>query len=210
MQDSKSSLPLVDFISKWRSNHSVSVGHADVGGGNGGLAGAESEVTPNSPLLLNTKYVSSPSSPGTTHPNETDVPYPAPESFLPGRVPPDHLVSGYDTDSDLDDSDDEAQSIKSYSSDHIRTYDRLSLSRVTSGDSDSHRDEIIDIPYLDQELPPTKNRRLNQGCFNFTTRLCWSRAKSEESIELQETRFSDKQVRDSKKNKLRNKRSRFV
>ena len=201
MQDSKSSLPLVDFISKWRSNNS-SVGHSDH---------ADPEVTPNSPLLLNTKYVSSPSSPSGQN-DQTDVPYPAPESFLPGRVPDPldrYPVSDGDTLSDLE-SDDEAQSIKSYNSDHIRTYDRLSLSRSTDSRHGDPRDEIIDIPYLDPTLPATKNRRLNKGCFNFTTRLCWSRAKSEESIELQETRLSDKQVRDSKKNKLKNKRSRFV
>ena len=185
MQDqSNSSLPLVDFISKWRSNENT-----------------ENTAEPNSPLLLNTNKYSS--SEGL----HSDVPYPAPESFLPGRVPQygRHLSEDTtDTEEDTDD-DDEAQSIKSYNSDHIRTYDRLSLSRVTSSNSDHEkkRSEIIDIPYLDEEYSSTKIR----GCFS---RLCtWSRAKSQESIELQE-RYSDNKISDSKKtSKNRSKRSRY-
>ena len=202
MQNSKSSLPLVDFISKWRSNNS-SVSAAETADRHH----SADEVTPNSPLLLNTKYVTSPSSPARSARNgheHTDVPYPAPESFLPGRIPepyphPPDFVSDTDTDSD---TDDEAQSIKSYNSDHIRTYDRLSLSRVTSSNSEL-RDEIIDIPYLD----PDDKIRKKSGCFKFTRLCSWTRAKSEESIELQEKFSHSDKLRDSKKNK-RSKRTR--
>jgi len=223
---SNSSLPLVDFISKWRSSNHNSEGEL------------HSEITPNSPLLLNTNksYVSSTSPLGgsTTalHRNELpDVPYPAPESFLiPGRVPPTHYAGYEDTDTDTeedtdDEDDDEAQSIKSYSSDHIRTYDRLSLSRVTSSNSDYDHiklkrpdNEIIDIPYLDADeysSSSTKNTARSRGCFSKFSRLCrWSkssqRAKSQESIELQERYSKSDNKSDSKKSKSRSKRSRYT
>ena len=219
---SNSSLPLVDFISKWRSSNHNSEGEL------------HSEITPNSPLLLNTNksYVSSTSPLGgsTTalHRNELpDVPYPAPESFLiPGRVPPTHYAGYEDTDTDTeedtdDEDDDEAQSIKSYSSDHIRTYDRLSLSRVTSSNSDYDHiklkkpdNEIIDIPYLDADDYSSSTKNTNRGCFSFS-RLCrWSkssqRAKSQESIELQERYSKSDNKSDSKKSKNRSKRSRYL
>ena len=220
---SNSSLPLVDFISKWRSSNHNSEGEL------------HSEITPNSPLLLNTNksYVGSTSPLGgstTLHRAERnelpDVPYPAPESFLiPGRVPPDRYNDRYedttDTEDTEDDDDDEAQSIKSYSSDHIRTYDRLSLSRVTSSNSDYDHiklkkpdNEIIDIPYLDADDYSSSTKNTNRGCFSFS-RLCrWSkssqRAKSQESIELQERYSKSDNKSDSKKSKNRSKRSRYL
>lgn len=112
-----SSFPLVDFISKWRlrdRRRSPTAPSTD------GLPGQPAASSVNQVPLLG---------------DACDVPYPLPDAFL---LPKHHRAGEPPDDGLFEDSDeDDAQSIQSYGSDHIRTYDRLSLSRVSSSDAKS-------------------------------------------------------------------------
>ena len=106
--DLASSYPLVDFISRFRLR--------DRGQGDNSLE-AGLEYLPTSPLLQNrlSMAVRSPS----LDDDYEEVPYPLPTAFIQPQQQPQE-------DNEASDED-EAQSIKSYCSDQIRNYDRLSL-----------------------------------------------------------------------------------
>jgi len=125
----ESSFPLVDFISRWRLRDRGQTAPAE-------SIEAADEETP--PLLLN-RFSMAVSSPSYSNGDNHDVPYPLPDAFLlPMSPKPKSDVIEATTASEFSDDDiddDDAQSIKSYGSDQIRTYDRLSVSRVSSSEA---------------------------------------------------------------------------
>ena len=154
-----SSFPLVDLISRWRlRDRQPPHHHRSANGLEAGLAAGDThdleEVT-TAPLLRHHRASMAVSSPSSTQDHsyglllgsnglDDEVPYPLPEAFLP--LPPKASVdaaarasesegtaskrSWLPLESDEEDEDD-AQSIQSYDSDLIKTYDRLS-SKVSS------------------------------------------------------------------------------
>ena len=155
-----SSFPLVDLISRWRlRDRQPPHHHRSANGLEAGLAAGDThdleEVT-TAPLLRHHRASMAVSSPSSTQDHsyglllgsnglDDEVPYPLPEAFLP--LPPRASVdaaaarasesegtaskrSWLPLESDEEDEDD-AQSIQSYDSDLIKTYDRLS-SKVSS------------------------------------------------------------------------------
>ncbi len=131
-----SGFPLVDFISRWRlRGHRGHHGGLDV---RRGRAYDDDDEAPSSPLLLNrfSTNISSPTSP-TTEDRDIDdeVPYPLPEAFLPpasaasaASIPNAITKASVKDIFDNDDDFEEAMSIRSYGSEQIKAYDRLSSS----------------------------------------------------------------------------------
>lgn len=131
-----SSFPLVDFISRWRLRDRGQTAPATTASES---IEATDEETP--PLLLN-RFSMAVSSPSYSNGDNHDVPYPLPDAFLlptsPAKQELTATATGEATTASEfsdDDYDDDAQSIKSYGSDQIRTYDRLSVSRVSSSEA---------------------------------------------------------------------------
>ena len=87
-----------------------------------------------------------------------------------------------------DDDDDDAQSIQSYDSDHIRTYDRLS--------------KVSSTWPPDEQRPQIKNNAADSGCAPLLSTFCLatsSASMTSEDVEAMEMQQCSK--RDNKKRK---------
>jgi len=209
-----SSFPLVDFISKWRlrdrrGQTAPAIEAAEA------VATSEAAVNNQEPLLSRLAGTGTNSNGGSSERDHHDVPYPPPDAFLLPQQP--RFEAGED-DTEDDDDDDDAQSIKSYGSDHIRTYDRLSLSRAdesSSGAVDAKSpssnwppagllDEYDDF---DLDSKPVKSRHQTGCCpISLSTICCLPNSDSvPQIIEMQSSHGSkpksNSKTRDNKKNK---------
>ncbi len=185
-----SSFPLVDFISKWRlRDHRRGQTAPAAGAAGEPELKCHGDIGPcMDPLLLNRSESN----------GDHEVPYPLPDAFLQPYNNRQPGLSDFDEDEDEDEGglstsedDEDAQSIKSYGSGHIRTYDRLSLSRVSS--KSSPLDEVRIGGFCDNDLDQADDiddleQRKSKGCstFSLLSTLCLPKSSSTSRIDQQQ------------------------